>query len=367
MTDQQTFENYYDVLEIPLETDDMGITEAYWRLANRYRDGLSPEPLTGDALERLDRAYAVLGSKIRRIAYDREHAFPGSKALQPIAVPSNDVAVDATLLEESGATATLRSSDEAVAAPDPSAVEESYYELLGAPPWTDHDGITKAYWRLANYYGDRLTVDPAAGDTLGKLNAAYSVLDQPAQRLEYDRLHGFPGPQPIPRSTSSKRGASVGERRIEDDLTAAMHEQRIPPWLIAPARTASPFVARAREWIARSLPPTWGLVWRFLWDPLRWALLMSEVWVIIVLMAHFRGDLSRGAEFSSALVFTAVAGICAALFALAEAAKQLEATRAELRTSVDLSDHGDMAPADNPLPAPTMGETKRATPSRGLF
>lgn len=370
MTDLQVFtENYYEVLEIPPETDDLGITEAYWRLANRYRDGLSPEPPTEEALERLDRAYATLGSKIRRLAYDRQHGLSGSEALLPSALLNDDVAVGARLSEQSAAAATLERGDEPVAATDLSAFEESYYDLLGVPPETDHDGITKAYWRLANYYGDHLTVDPAAGDELGKLNAAYSVLDQPAWRLEYDRLHGFPGPRPIPLSMSSRRKAAVGERRPEDGLSAATQgtgERRVLARLNDLIRLASPFVGRGRERIARSLPASWGLIWRFLWDPLRWALLLSEVWAIIVLVWHFRGDFSRETEFSSALVFTALAGIGAAVFALAEVVKQLEATRAELRNSLDVSTHGDMAPSDNPLllAAVRRGEQARTSGER---
>lgn len=209
---------------------------------------------------------------------------------------------------------------------DQDALEENYYDLLGVPPGTEDQAITEAYWRLANPFGDRTRLDPRAGDALEKLNRAYSVLGSPSLRLEYDREHGFRGPRVVPLARLADRDVAVARRLPERRVTT-------------PTRLND---FRLADWFPK--PP--GLTWTFLWLPVSWTLLIGVVWAFVAALLYAGGNLSPEVLFSSAQVFTGLAGIGAVVVALAGIAKQLEESRAKP------SPIGDVAPRrDTPAEA----------------
>ncbi len=205
------------------------------------------------------------------------------------------------------------------------ALEENYYDMLGVPQETDDQGITEAYWRLANPYGDRTSLDPGAGDALEKLNRAYSVLGSPVLRLEYDRQHGFRGPRLVPLTRPSHR----------EVVTASTWREQP----IATAKQSNEFS------LAASFPAPPGLTWRFLWLPVSWTLLMAMAWGIVVSLLYAYGQLSPDIVFSSGQVFTGLAGIGAVVVALAGIAKQLEPARAADLLHLDLPPQAATPPA----------------------
>lgn len=111
MIDQDALdENYYDLLGVPPGTEDQAITEAYWRLANPFGDRTRLDPRAGDALEKLNRAYSVLGSPSLRLEYDREHGFRGPRVVPLTRLPDRDIAL-ARRLPERRVTSPTQAND----------------------------------------------------------------------------------------------------------------------------------------------------------------------------------------------------------------------------------------------------------------
>ncbi len=65
--------------------------------------------------------------------------------------------------------------------------EESYYELLKVSPNADYEIIQAAYRRLVLRYHPDRSSEPNAAEMTRRLNDAYAILSDPAQKVEYER------------------------------------------------------------------------------------------------------------------------------------------------------------------------------------
>ncbi len=83
---------------------------------------------------------------------------------------------------------------------------ENYYAILGVPIDADSDTLKRAYRQLARRYHPDLS-GPGGDEQMKRINRAYAVLSDPAQRLNYDtvlggvldfRKGGFVRPRPRP-------------------------------------------------------------------------------------------------------------------------------------------------------------------------
>ena len=73
--------NYYEILEIPYDSTQEEISEAYYRSKNTYvRDNIALHSLMGKnecnaIVEMVEEAYSVLGESSKRLAYDKARGF----------------------------------------------------------------------------------------------------------------------------------------------------------------------------------------------------------------------------------------------------------------------------------------------------
>ncbi len=74
---------------------------------------------------------------------------------------------------------------------------EDLYEILGVPRDASHDDIKKAYRKLAKQYHPDINKEPGAEEKYKKINAAYTVLNDPEKRARYDQF-GTTGPNNDP-------------------------------------------------------------------------------------------------------------------------------------------------------------------------
>ena len=116
--------------------------------------------------------------------------------------------------------------------------EESYYELLQVSPTADLEIITAAYRALIRRHHPDRNPSPTADATTKRLNEAWEILSDPAQRAEYDRTFaaGSPvrpapptprtpdpptqetrPPRPKPPSTASKQQPSNTDHSDRDE------------------------------------------------------------------------------------------------------------------------------------------------------
>lgn len=68
------FVDRYQVLQLHPRADASMIDAAYWHLARRYSEALIYDPSCKARLDELNEAYSIIGSPIRREAYDRDRA-----------------------------------------------------------------------------------------------------------------------------------------------------------------------------------------------------------------------------------------------------------------------------------------------------
>ncbi len=66
---------------------------------------------------------------------------------------------------------------------------ENYYAILGVPIDADSDTLKRAYRQLARRYHPDLA-GPGGDEQMKRINRAYAVLSDPAQRLNYDTILG---------------------------------------------------------------------------------------------------------------------------------------------------------------------------------
>ena len=67
--------------------------------------------------------------------------------------------------------------------------QDDYYTALGVTPNASNREIKEAYRKLAfQHHPDRNRENPAAAETMKRINEAYAVLSNPAKRREYDAL-----------------------------------------------------------------------------------------------------------------------------------------------------------------------------------
>ena len=65
--------------------------------------------------------------------------------------------------------------------------EENYYELLQVSPNADYEIIQAAYRRLVLRHHPDRSSEPNAAEMTQRLNDAYAILSNPAQKVEYER------------------------------------------------------------------------------------------------------------------------------------------------------------------------------------
>ena len=65
--------DYYEVLDLQSGADHSMILGAYWHLARKYKAAMDQDAVAGQALEELNRSFAVLGNPEARADYDRTH------------------------------------------------------------------------------------------------------------------------------------------------------------------------------------------------------------------------------------------------------------------------------------------------------
>src|ERR1700736_3332131 len=80
-------------------------------------------------------------------------------------------------------------------AADPSTAD--LYRELQVEPGADLEAIRAAYRRLARLYHPDLNPRPEAAERMRAINAAYSVLSDPARRASYDAKRYLPRSQVV--------------------------------------------------------------------------------------------------------------------------------------------------------------------------
>ena len=84
--------------------------------------------------------------------------------------------------------------------------EETYYELLQVTPTADLEIITAAYRALIRRHHPDRNPSPTADATTKRLNEAWEILSDPAQRAEYDRTFAAGSPvRPAPPTPPPNR------------------------------------------------------------------------------------------------------------------------------------------------------------------
>jgi curved DNA-binding protein CbpA len=87
---------------------------------------------------------------------------------------------------------------------------EDYYKILQVDPSADPEVITAAFRRLAVKYHPDTNPSPDATPRMQKINEAYAVLSDPAQRVVYDRsrhngaVHSAPPSEPVNRRSEHR-------------------------------------------------------------------------------------------------------------------------------------------------------------------
>ena len=95
----------------------------------------------------------------------------------------------------------------------------SHYALLRIPPSATQDEIEQSYQRLVSYLGKKIAAgSPPPPEEFERLDAAFTVLRDPARRAEYDREHtaeaATPAPPDIPFTYAAAPVAQGGELRF---------------------------------------------------------------------------------------------------------------------------------------------------------
>jgi DnaJ family protein B protein 4 len=98
-------------------------------------------------------------------------------------------------------------------------VNEDYYKILQVDPSAEPEVITAAYRRLAVKYHPDNNPLPDATPRMQRINEAYAILSDPAQRATYDRTrrNGVVYRQP---AASADNGARRSEQRTVQEAEA---------------------------------------------------------------------------------------------------------------------------------------------------
>ena len=120
-------------------------------------------------------------------------------------------------------------------------IQEDYYKILQVDPSADPEVITAAYRRLAVKYHPDTNSAPDALQRMQKINEAYAILSDPAQRAIYDRSRrtgvvreGHNTQEPVARRSGDSRDMQEAEaewlrqkRTAEDSWKRALRDAEI--------------------------------------------------------------------------------------------------------------------------------------------
>jgi curved DNA-binding protein CbpA len=116
------------------------------------------------------------------------------------------------------------------------AAERDPYVVLGVPPGATTEQVTAAYRRLARRHHPDVSGDGGAERRMAEINAAWTVLRDPARRASWDREHGI-----VSRGSAAGGGpAGYGSTRAGDPDrgTTGM------PWPSSPGTRTGPVAWR---------------------------------------------------------------------------------------------------------------------------
>jgi len=92
------------------------------------------------------------------------------------------------------------------------SMNKDYYALLGVSPDADRATIEEAYERLAKEVQPNVNLEPTNPERMRELDEAFDVLDDPAQRAEYDRARsGETGAETSPPAWAASDAVADGE------------------------------------------------------------------------------------------------------------------------------------------------------------
>jgi len=98
--------------------------------------------------------------------------------------------------------------------------ERTLYDELEVSQRASPIVIRAAYRALAqSLHPDKNCGTQASGERLAGINAAYSILSDPARRLQYDRTRGLNATDTERRGVVSARGCVAGHCRAEGRVT----------------------------------------------------------------------------------------------------------------------------------------------------
>ena len=171
MYDEESSENYYEVLQVhpaaPLEL----ITGAYWWLINREQQAKNAGYDTEMALHHLTKAYQTLADPTLRRSHDVSLGLP---------LPAPFPALPPRLREPHRRRRSLMARR--AAKPEPEDVSVDYYEVLRVHPQAEPPILALARAVVRNHYLRHVRFGEASAELLELLEEAYAVLSDPDAR-----------------------------------------------------------------------------------------------------------------------------------------------------------------------------------------
>jgi uncharacterized membrane protein len=162
----------------------------------------------------------------------------------------------------------------------------NHYDVLGIPHSADHDQITVAYHRRAEYLTERLQASRFAErrqeilDLLQEVEEAHDVLADPRRRMAYDRSLA---PEPAASSPRSRQAPRQAPQAVDPAVRSVQ-------WMNGPLPTTAPPSERHLSGAMPTLapPPEPSGRWDRRWV---WAIAVVGLMVFLVGLAFVTGGL----------------------------------------------------------------------------